>query len=627
MPKRFWIVASTASLGFVAALACSAFPMGDFGGGWGGSPLRPTAKPYTLQDQKANVALASQLQAAQTKAVKELARQNANLPKPLPQPETELDEASAIATFIAASGKLPADGKEFQAAVDNFGNFAQLPIPFSAVALDSGLSNPRIVFAATSSADPTKPNLSGRLFLAANLEPPFGGVARLRSVEFISWNSRTRKFDFGVIEDIGGEPRARMLDGVRCASCHKNRGPILGAGPWSNTAHNDVLRRATQLTFLPLTVPHTVPNDPVAGMRFLDSRAPEVDAGVRLGGSLAANRETVRLLARTPQGRKAVAILLAGIAAPGRLDRFERESAVEVNELLSKPFVKLAADWLAVQKATKSSVLVDFNPAGSTGSAALVGRYDVARIQGESGLPTSFQPSNPKAFAKPQVKAPLEATQIVSATLLARTIGLNEGDRNFLGSSLVTAARQIPSAKVTPAALARQVFEGPKFADALESGDLPEREDFKQRFVDGLDDVLQRTHGVAAGFKPNRNTYASGPVFTRPSGSDEKQVPVAPSTACLRCHEVRGTKARFPEPLPALAFDPFDKRSRDAWLKTADKARKQDVLTRMLQRLAVDKDMPPEDEPEHDLFRVNDPASFAEVKAYLETELKNMKGK
>jgi hypothetical protein len=47
----------------------------------------------------------------------------------------------------------------------------------------------------------------------------------------------------------------------------------------------------------------------------------------------------------------------------------------------------------------------------------------------------------------------------------------------------------------------------------------------------------------------------------------------------------------------------------------------------MLQRLAVDKDMPPEDEPEHELFRVNAAASFAEAKTYLETELKNMKGK
>jgi hypothetical protein len=80
------------------------------------------------------------------------------------------------------------------------------------------------------------------------------------------------------------------------------------------------------------------------------------------------------------------------------------------------------------------------------------------------------------------------------------------------------------------------------------------------------------------------------------------------------------------EPLPSLAFDPFDKANREAWLKSADRKRKQEVLARMLKRLAEDKDMPPEDAPEHDRFRVSDPAGFDAVREFLEAELKKTGG-
>ena len=43
--------------------------------------------------------------------------------------------------------------------------------------------------------------------------------------------------------------------------------------------------------------------------------------------------------------------------------------------------------------------------------------------------------------------------------------------------------------------------------------------------------------------------------------------------------------------------------------------------------LTKDKDMPPEDEPEYEHFRVNDAASFDEVKQFLDAALKKSTGK
>lgn len=561
--------------------------------------------------------------------------------KAAPKQASMLDDASAITAVIKANGdKLPASGTQLQQTLDKLGEFVQLPIPFSAVALDSGLANPRVILAARvgplDQAAVNKPNLDGRLYLAANMEKPAGGAPRVRSIEFISWNSRRRQFDFGVIEDIGGEPKIHMLDGVRCFSCHKNRGPILGSGPWSNTAHNDILRRTTELTFLPPGGPlRTGPQEKIDGMKLFTAQAPEVEAGVRLGASIPVSRDTFRLMNRDPQGRKTFVILLVGITTAGSIEKIDREIAVEVNNLFGNQFVKFATDWLALQKAAKSSVLLDFNPAGSVGTGGgwsgnsdAVGRYDVARILGEHGLVSRAQPSNPNAFLKPVVKAPTKPSQVVSAALLARTIGLSEGDRKFFSQTLTDAAKRVNKPKVTAATLARQVFEGPQFQDLLGGGELPEREDFKDRFATGLDELLRTSHGLADGLAVRREEYASGPSFTPTAGQVEKEPRLVPTTACLRCHEVRREgKARFVEPLPALAFDPFDKQAREAWLKTADRKRKQEVLARMLQRLSVDKDMPPEDEPEHELFRVTNPASFDEVKQFLETALKNAKGK
>ena len=79
------------------------------------------------------------------------------------------------------------------------------------------------------------------------------------------------------------------------------------------------------------------------------------------------------------------------------------------------------------------------------------------------------------------------------------------------------------------------------------------------------------------------------------------------------------------EPIPALAFDPLDRRSREGWVRETNWERREPVLERMLTRLSTDADMPPTDSPEHEHFRVKDAAAFAEAKTFLEAELAKLK--
>jgi hypothetical protein len=100
---------------------------------------------------------------------------------------------------------------------------------------------------------------------------------------------------------------------------------------------------------------------------------------------------------------------------------------------------------------------------------------------------------------------------------------------------------------------------------------------------------------------------------------------VVPTTSCLRCHDIRGVGKPAFNPIPMLAFNPFDKQARTTWVNNNTVKTRQDVLGRMLKRMVTDKDMPPEDSPEAELFRAKDPASFDAVKEWLEAELKKAK--
>src|SRR4029079_17655354 len=103
----------------------------------------------------------------------------------------------------------------------------------------------------------------------------------------ISWNRRRGRFEFGVVDGLGGTPELKFLDGVRCFSCHKNRGPILGASPWSNTMHNGLVQ-STAAEMLPNPRPNERPV--LDGMRLFDAHAGPVDAAVRQGAHLLRDR-------------------------------------------------------------------------------------------------------------------------------------------------------------------------------------------------------------------------------------------------------------------------------------------------------------------------------------------------
>jgi hypothetical protein len=581
---------------------------------------------------------------------------------------------SAIGVVIEANGgRVPATGVELHTALQKLGNFVELSFPFSAVALDSGLSHPRVVLTQrptpshevipftpsggwgggsspgapqiVSTPIPTlpanQPNLEGRLFLAANMEPgPDGTNARVKTVEFISWNSRRLKFDFGVIEDMGGTPQLKLLDGTRCFSCHKNRGPILGVGPWSNSIHNDVVRAASAqlLTFdevepsqidgIPVLLPTP---DRIDGMALLVSSGPEVEEAVRAGAGFLRDREVFRALTKTPEGRKVFLMLLVAIVEPEPLDTIDKSLRRDLNKV---NLIRFMTDAVAIRKATPSSFLADFSPSGSVGrvtgnrvawggSVKSVALYDADRAAGKVGLPPQHLPSNPKAFLTPPANTSANPSDHASAMKLARTLGLTEGDRKFLADRLDRVATLVNKPAVTPASLAREVFTGPAFADIMTGDALPDRDEFKDRFVTGLTDAA-RSYNYW--IWTDRRDYAGTPEVDR--SAVEKEVEVVPTTACLRCHDTRtaGKRPAF-SPIPVLAFDPFDKTAREAWLKTADRKQRLEVLGRFLTRLGKDKDMPPEDSTEAELFRGQNPAAFAAVTDWLEAELKKAKGR
>lgn len=626
-----------------------------------------------------------------------------------PAPNSLPDSDTAISAMIAANGgKLPRTGEDLWRAARKVGRFTQLPIPFSAVRLNSGLNAPRVVLAASGGPnDPNSVSVDARLFLAANMERTEGGDPRVTSVEFISWNGSRRAFDFGLIEGMGGaeEPQLRIVEGGKCFSCHKNRGPILGVRPWSNTTADDVLRYAEASLFklsgtkLPLTGDFAFPKelasrrDRVDGMALAMPEAPETEAIVRRGASLRTDRALFRSLSRTPEGRKALEIMLVAIAEPGRLDADAKVSRA-IDDAFTGQLPKHVAEWKELKLAEKSSRLFDMDPtrmvlaagvrsqkglyainpqgtlvpglpggivstwtiptppaqramaglaspdpqvrlaaakalgeiqANQSFSATLneIAQYESARSRGSHGTVSAVQPSNPRAFVPPVFANPRRASEVVNPQLLAATIGLSEGDRRFLSRLLVDSVKRISGARPTTAALAKQAFGSEAFAEFFAGGPLPDRDEFKDRFVEGLDDVLKARYKLTTSFAPERRTYASGSRYN-PKAVEEKEAAIVPTTACLRCHDVSasGKASRF-DLIPPLAFDPFDKPGRAAWLKSADPKKRQQVLTRMLERMSTDADMPPEDAPEQE-FRTKDSAAFAEATEYLTAEFKRL---
>jgi hypothetical protein len=598
-----------------------------------------------------------------------------------PKVDPALAGSTITALLDANGGKPPPTGKDLWQVLTKLDLFAQLPVVFSAVRLDSGVANPRVVItplvSGLSHADATAPNFNGRLYLAANMQKDSnGGDPHVASVEFISWNALRRKFDFGVIEDMGTDsPQLRVVDGGKCFACHKNKGPILGTAPWTNTTHHSGFRTLVSAKFnLPAALPAggagAGMRDRIDGMALAAPQAQVVDDVVRLGALLRLQRETFRLMNRYDGGRKAVVAMLVAAARPGQLNPNDRQAKFVTDQWGNdESYLRFAKEWVSLARSTSTGILIDFAPipkplyewagqqaqplptpppGGFTSLRAAqsyerrletalrsqqlqaaqkvsklqqLATLDAVRATGQHGMPSAAQPSNPKAFVQPPTKVTQRPSGMVNPLMLANTIGLTEGDRKFMADALAGAARRLGKQKATPAGLAKEVFEGPEFADVLKGGPLPDRDDFKDRFVAGLDALLTTKYKLATGFAPERESYASGPRRD-PKLVDELEAAVVPTTACLRCHDVRdGTKPRLFEPIPALAFDPLDKQARERWAQAANPKRKQEVLARLLERLVTDADMPPHDSPEHELFRVKQAAAFDDLKQFLESQV------
>jgi hypothetical protein len=343
-------------------------------------------------------------------------------------------------------------------------------------------------------------------------------------------------------------------------------------------------------------------------------------------------------------------VLLGAIVAPGPIEKTNEKAKAELNLEFSANYATFADNWQSVHK-TSSSTLVDFNPSGSTGTLKNIQTfspggwgsgptlqshlmivwsgdeqkvmdYDTRRTNGDHGIPSKHQPSNPKAFIPAPAPKPATPSVAVNAMMLARVIGLTEGDRTFFAEQLAEASKLIGKPKETPAKIAKDLFNSPAFADALSVGDIPDREDFKDRFLKGLNLIL-KSH-KADELQLVRRDYASGPNVAVP-GKEEREPPIVATTACLRCHDLRGPGKVVFNPIPKLEFDPFDKNAREAWVKVTEPKKRQAVLTRLLKRLEVDRDMPPEDAIEFDQFRTKKAADFEAVVKWIKDELEKAK--
>jgi hypothetical protein len=480
--------------------------------------------------------------------------QLASAEEPQPAAAAKLTDAALPTSAIRAgldanNGKPPGTGDELWKALEKVGKFAQLPVVFSSVRLDSGLSNPRVVITpimgGLGNAALDRPSTHGRLYLAANMEKGAnGGDPRVTSVEFISWNSLRRQFDFGFIESMGGgTPRLQIVDSGRCISCHKTRGPILGEKKWSNTTDSFGLRLlvADKLRLRPLSPNAPVPaggRERIDGMALAIPQAQLVDNAVRVGSLHRLNRETFHLMNRYPLGRKAFVAMLVAISHSGPLDANARPAKTVVDQWGNdQSYLKFAADWVAVAKTMNTGILINYSQVGPlrvewAPKTIKAGRLvsdltnimvleelqklrdaDAVRAAGRFRMPSAAQPSNPRAFRPTLVKAAQRPSMMVNPVMLANTVGLTEPDRKYLAEELAYAAKKIRKENVTAATLARAVYEGPEFADVLEGGPLPDRDEFKDRFVAGLGTLMKSRNPTTEPFNPNRKEYASSPRY------------------------------------------------------------------------------------------------------------------
>ena len=129
-------------------------------------------------------------------------------------------EDTAISRLVE-NGKLPNTMDSFRKAMEKYwGPTKTATAPFSDARGETDLDEPRKLYA----------SLSGELFVG-NIHRRITGA----DFEFLSRNSKTGKFDFGVVRNYGQKNEEIMVVGRdACVICHKNGGPIFPVKGWAN---------------------------------------------------------------------------------------------------------------------------------------------------------------------------------------------------------------------------------------------------------------------------------------------------------------------------------------------------------------------------------------------------------
>ena len=308
----------------------------------------------------------------------------------------------------------------------------------------------------------TDPILEGRLFFAANFERSFTNSLLVTTLEFISWNTRKKQFEFGVIEFAPEGPEISRLNGVRCFACHKNKGPILGIGPWSNTTKNDVVRAAAATALESLHLRNHPPaqpgiKDPTVllrsqttydGISVVVADPEAVDFAVRLGSDLARDRAVYRAMVKSANGRQAFHYLLATLVEPQPIEVSYQMVKPQLDRVFDVNYGNFGNDVAAIHNKSFST-LHDYSPAGSmgkikttlgqeiswgagsfqppsttivwSGTTDEVTAYDNRRCAGDPAIAPGKQPSNPRSFVRTIMEGvPTRPSAAVSGRSLAQ---------------------------------------------------------------------------------------------------------------------------------------------------------------------------------------------------------------
>jgi hypothetical protein len=72
-------------------------------------------------------------------------------------------------------------------------------------------------------------------------------------IEAISWNKKTRNYEFLIIENYKKGQKVKIKKGPQvrkdCMSCHQNGGPIFAAAPWDESISNEEVRNIVETHF------------------------------------------------------------------------------------------------------------------------------------------------------------------------------------------------------------------------------------------------------------------------------------------------------------------------------------------------------------------------------------------